>query len=461
MSEKVLKLAGKRPMLLAIIVMATFTLGLLFSGWLTPTRGNAQQNPPDPTPTQENCAASTNVLSGTCPAVVANSLVSPTSIIVCYSNAPTMPTTIIAPVYGTNNLFTLMITDTNCNTTTNTENVTYTVSGVFWTNITTAPYTNFPANVTNSFTADADVFVTSSDTNICPSPGLINLATVSWYSIQVTVDAPDYDPDATNANANVKSMDSCGCGLGDATIWWFNGEDLTSHGYTMSTKATVTGAPNGALIAWTVTGPATFTGGDSSITITGTGPSAEHGVIITATVNGTQVCQQFLTVQAPASLKALPIIDQPYKGGYLSQIHYQILDLSGAVLPHPLPWNEDIDGNGVPSSQDEINNAAIKDYSIANGDPADENWVSNGDTGYDPIDPSDCADYVGALAGTGKVPTPLSPPTDPTKLSGVKVCHWSAQGSLHVGSATPGKGVLVKTLTWQKYLDHGRHLSSN
>jgi len=62
MSEKVLKLAGKRPMLLAIIVMATFTLGLLFSGWLTPTRGNAQQNPPDPTPTQENCAASTNVL---------------------------------------------------------------------------------------------------------------------------------------------------------------------------------------------------------------------------------------------------------------------------------------------------------------------------------------------------------------------------------------------------------------
>ncbi len=44
-------------MLLALIVMATFTLGLLFSGWLTPTPGKAQQTMVDPTPTQEttNC----------------------------------------------------------------------------------------------------------------------------------------------------------------------------------------------------------------------------------------------------------------------------------------------------------------------------------------------------------------------------------------------------------------------
>jgi hypothetical protein len=95
MSKKVLNYAGKRPMLLALI-MATLTLGLLFSGWLTPTPGKAQQDPPNPTPNQENCAASTNVLSGTPPSVVTNSSVSPTSIIVCYSNAPIMPTTIIA-----------------------------------------------------------------------------------------------------------------------------------------------------------------------------------------------------------------------------------------------------------------------------------------------------------------------------------------------------------------------------
>jgi hypothetical protein len=185
MSKKVLKLAGRQPMLLALIVMATFTLALLFSGWLTPTPGKAQPNQSNPQPNQENCAASTNVVGGTCPSVVTNGLVSPTSEIVCYGNGPTMPTTIVAPVYGTNNQFTLEITHTNCNTTTNTENVTYAVTGVFWTNITAAPYTNFPTNVTCSFTADADVFVTSSDTNLCSSPGLINLATVAWKPEQV------------------------------------------------------------------------------------------------------------------------------------------------------------------------------------------------------------------------------------------------------------------------------------
>src|SRR5665213_711117 len=43
MSKKVLKLAGRRPMLLALIVMATLALGIVFSGWLTPTRLKAQQ----------------------------------------------------------------------------------------------------------------------------------------------------------------------------------------------------------------------------------------------------------------------------------------------------------------------------------------------------------------------------------------------------------------------------------
>jgi len=48
MSKKVLNYAGRRPMLLAFLVMATFTLGLLFSGWLTPIPGKAQPNQPNP-----------------------------------------------------------------------------------------------------------------------------------------------------------------------------------------------------------------------------------------------------------------------------------------------------------------------------------------------------------------------------------------------------------------------------
>jgi hypothetical protein len=53
MSKKVLKLAGRQPMLLALLVMATFTVGLLFSGWLTPTPGTAQPNQPNPQPNVE------------------------------------------------------------------------------------------------------------------------------------------------------------------------------------------------------------------------------------------------------------------------------------------------------------------------------------------------------------------------------------------------------------------------
>jgi hypothetical protein len=55
MSKKVLNYAGKRPMLLAILVMATLTLGLLFSGWLTPTPGKAQNGSQNPQPNAENC----------------------------------------------------------------------------------------------------------------------------------------------------------------------------------------------------------------------------------------------------------------------------------------------------------------------------------------------------------------------------------------------------------------------
>ena len=67
MSKKMLKIASRRPMLLALIVMATLTLGLLFSGWFTPTPGRAQQgggnggsngeNPDcEPSSSSANCA---------------------------------------------------------------------------------------------------------------------------------------------------------------------------------------------------------------------------------------------------------------------------------------------------------------------------------------------------------------------------------------------------------------------
>jgi hypothetical protein len=250
MSEKVLKLAGKRPMLLALIVMTTLVLGILFSGWLTPMPGMAQQgggggsgggsdtNSSSTNSENTNCVATTNAWSGTCPTIITNSSVTPTTIYACYSNAPTMPTNIIAPVYSPTNIFTQLITydSTNCTTVTNTENVTYTVGGVFWTNF-SSPYTNFPAHVTNSFSADADVYVTSSDTNLCASPGLINLGTVTWKPDAVTSLTPsaglkvndgDGDPDTDtylvqsgcNNTITVTASDSLGLSPADLPDCW-------------------------------------------------------------------------------------------------------------------------------------------------------------------------------------------------------------------------------------------------
>jgi len=66
MSKKVLKLAGRRPMVLALFVMATLTVSLLFSGWLTPTPSRAQgTGGPNPPPSNENTnCASTNCIEG-------------------------------------------------------------------------------------------------------------------------------------------------------------------------------------------------------------------------------------------------------------------------------------------------------------------------------------------------------------------------------------------------------------
>jgi hypothetical protein len=95
MSEKVLKLARRRPMLLALIVMATITIGLLFSGWLTPAPTKAQPNQPDPTPNAEttNCVTS-SVTTNCTEATVTLSNVPPVT--VCIGSSVSVSTLALA-----------------------------------------------------------------------------------------------------------------------------------------------------------------------------------------------------------------------------------------------------------------------------------------------------------------------------------------------------------------------------
>jgi hypothetical protein len=79
MSEKVLKLARRQPMFLALIVMATITIGLLFSGWLTPAPVKAQNGSGNPQTSQETTNCQVASTSGSCVTSGSIVLVAPTN----------------------------------------------------------------------------------------------------------------------------------------------------------------------------------------------------------------------------------------------------------------------------------------------------------------------------------------------------------------------------------------------
>jgi hypothetical protein len=131
MSKKVLKIAGRRPMLLALI-MATITIGLLFSGWLAPTPGRAQTGGGNPPPGGENTNCpnyiySTNV---TCPSVSNNRAIAPTTFCVNEGTSLPLPQLVTSPAASTGSII-ITTTETCSNIVISTTNpVTYSFSGL-------------------------------------------------------------------------------------------------------------------------------------------------------------------------------------------------------------------------------------------------------------------------------------------------------------------------------------------
>jgi hypothetical protein len=120
------------------------------------------------------CGPHWGTWGGDCPSIKTNGSVSPTSMAQCGVTGPTMPTNIVAPVYSPTNIWQQTGTyDCSTNVSTNTENITYSVGSVQW----DPP---LPGTITGTFSSTAYVNVTSSDTTNCPSPGQVNLGTVTW-----------------------------------------------------------------------------------------------------------------------------------------------------------------------------------------------------------------------------------------------------------------------------------------
>jgi len=111
--------------------------------------------------------------SYTCPSITNTPGINPTSLCAEKGKAPTVPT-VTKPAYGPGQKTrTVTYACHPPEDTTETNSISYTVSGVLW----DPP---LPTTVTNSFSSQAYVNVTSSDTNGCPSPGRVNIGTAYW-----------------------------------------------------------------------------------------------------------------------------------------------------------------------------------------------------------------------------------------------------------------------------------------
>ncbi len=229
---------------------------------------------------------------------------------------------------------------------------------------------------------------------------------------------------------------------GGKGIWWFGGE--TPSGYKVKTNMKAKPAGIGSYL-WTVTAGADkvqFTNNSSTITTTAettpiqskgpNGSAAKDDVSVTVTVNGVASDPFSLTVLVPNSLKPLSNVDNvDATFGYLSEIHYAILDQFGRTLPSNVPLNE------------KFTSALRKDF-------AGTDW-RRGPEGGALVSPANWQDSIQGEASTF-TPTPQNPQTP---LGSVKVEHWN--GQWQIGSATIGSGRRVQTNVWQKYQDHARH----
>lgn len=242
----------------------------------------------------------------------------------------------------------------------------------------------------------------------------------------------------------------------DKMIWYFDGVQPLS--YQTTAQLTIQGAPTSGDFQWQVlSGPVVLENGTSNMTkpnsdptmeIKSTGASAPAVAVtpdvhIQVSVNGLAV-KYSTAVFAPEELSPLPLTgnttdmaDSTF--GYLSFVHYEILDQFGQPLPAIfIEINE------------KFTTGQTSDYP-----PTTTSWrQSTASSTF--VGPNDWNDMIGGenFAFSPLVPVPVSP-TDPN--ANVPVAHWD--GEWRIGSLTIGAGRLVQTNRWQKY--QGRALHTN
>ena len=160
------------------------------------------------------------------------------------------------------------------------------------------------------------------------------------------------------------------------------------------------------------------------------------------TVNNIQSGPFTITVKTPYRFVYLMSADKANSTfGYLSEIHYKVIDQFGKILPAAVPINE------------HFTSAAINDW--ASGTATWRQGQECGSTHVcDTFSPGAWFDLIG---GENLAYRPLRPvPQHPhNPLGNVLVQHWT--GGWWVGDGHPAGGVHVQNNWWQKWQDHARH----
>ncbi|MGH7812451.1 MAG: hypothetical protein ACREQI_00410 [Candidatus Binataceae bacterium] len=231
-------------------------------------------------------------------------------------------------------------------------------------------------------------------------------------------------------------------------VWWFNG----AHPPGYPVQVTLTANPPGqSSYFWNLTNGsdfAQFSNGNSTMTTTANKVSIElngqpsmsmKNISVTVTVNQVQSNPFMMTGKMPYELfvSAPPTDVSDWVSGYKSTLHYRLDDQFGTVLPMPLDVWEVFTTDVVEDTAD--------------------NWIIGTNSGYSghQSSPAQLSDII---TGQNFIQFPKPGPQAPNAASPAwsqKVMHFC--GYLTAGNHGEGKGVQIATLTWQRYINHGRH----
>jgi|WetSurMetagenome_2_1015567.scaffolds.fasta_scaffold59376_2 hypothetical protein len=228
-------------------------------------------------------------------------------------------------------------------------------------------------------------------------------------------------------------------------LWWFNGAHPSN--YALEVTLTAEGVTQGTFY-WNISqgfDKAGIVDGENlvqsitrsnsnTVTLRSKAASVDpNDVHIQFSLNGISITTYSLDVKSPHHMAHMYDIDSSLWDGYLSEIHYGIIDQFGDVLPETVSINE----------------SWISPHTSDPSNP-NEDWEQPNAQGWD-ANPSNMKDDM-AVTGNPRVPLCQNPASP---LGSVKIDSWGQRWS--IGSQTIGAGKAVHDNKHQRYQDHGRH----